>query len=175
MSKFSVKIKLQGLEIEVEGSQDVAPRIAKQVSEQIGTLMKPPMMIEMGKNNNGSFEAGDDHEDRKSKKKKSGGGGGAGKSSPEDVVINHDPVQHGSPSQEWTATQKAIWLLWVAESPNPLSGGSITKAFNTYFKSAGAIITGNVNKALEKERLKGTWERLPRSAQIFRRALLTTT
>jgi hypothetical protein len=154
MSKFSVKIKLQGLEIEVEGSQDVAPRIAKQVAEQIGALVKPPMLIEMGKGNNGSFESTDDHDEKgKSKKKRSSGGGT--KSSADDVNFTHAPSQHGSPSQDWTTTQKAIWLLCALNSEKPLSGYSIAKAFNKQFKTAGAINGGNVNKGLDKEKLKG--------------------
>jgi hypothetical protein len=155
MSKFSVKIKLQGLEIEVEGSQDVAPRIAKQVGEQISALVKPPMLIEMGKNSNGSIESAEDHDDKgKPKKKKSSGGGGS-KASADDVAFTHDPSQHGSPQQGWTTTQKAIWLLHAVNSDKPLSGYSIAKIFNKQFKSAGAINNGNVNKGFDKEKLKG--------------------
>jgi len=154
MSKFSVRIKLQGLEIEVEGSQELAPRIAQRVGEQIGALVKPPLLIEMGKNNGAGSESSEEDKG-KSKKKKSGGGGGS-RASADDVTFTHDPVQHGGPVQAWTTTQKAIWLLYVVNPDKPLSGYSIAKAFNKYFKSAGAIIAGNVNNGLEKERLKGT-------------------
>ena len=69
MSKFSVKIKLQGLEIEVEGSQDTAPRIAQRVGEQIAALVKPPLLIEMGKNGASGSDTSDDHEDKTKKRK----------------------------------------------------------------------------------------------------------
>jgi len=154
MSKFSVKIKLQGLEIEVEGTQETAPRIAQRVGEQIGALVKPPLLIEMGKSNGAGSDSSDEDKG-KSKKKKSGGSGGS-KASADDVTFTHDPAQHGSPTQEWTTTQKSIWLLWLANSDKPLSGYSIAKAFNKQFKSAKAINGGNVNKGLEKERHKGT-------------------
>ena len=72
------------------------------------------------------------------------------------MTFTHDPSQHGSPSQDWTTTQKAIWLLYVVNSDKPLSGYSIAKAFNKQFKSAGAINNGNVNKGFDKEKLKGT-------------------
>lgn len=155
MSKFSVKIKIQGLEIEVEGSQDAAPRIAQRVGEQISTLVKPPLLIEMGKSN-GSLGSESSEEPGKAKKKKPGSGGGGSKASADDVTFTHNPTQHGSPAQAWTTAQKAIWLLYVINSDKPLSGYSIAKAFNKNFKSAGAINNGNVNKGLEKERLKGT-------------------
>jgi hypothetical protein len=156
MSKFTVKVKLQGLEIEVEGSQETAPRIAQQVGQQISAVLKPPMLIEMVRDNGKSgSESSDGSEDKgRSKKKRSGGSGS--KSPADDVAVTHDPSQHGSPSQEWTTAQKAIWLLYIANSTKPLSGYSIAKAFNKQFKSAGAIIGGNVNKGLEKEKLKGT-------------------
>ncbi|HWY57936.1 MAG TPA: PadR family transcriptional regulator [Terriglobales bacterium] len=153
MSKFSVKIKLKELEIEVEGSHETAPRIAQRVGEQIGALIKPPLLIEMGKNGSQTTDTVDTSEG-KTRKKKAGGSGS--KASADDVAFTHDPSQHGSPTQEWTTTQKAIWLLWVANSDKPLSGYSIAKAFNKSFKSAKAINNGNVNKGLDKERLKGT-------------------
>jgi hypothetical protein len=37
-----------------------------------------------------------------------------------------------------------------------MTGYSIAKNFNKQFRSAGAINAGNVNKGLDKERLKGT-------------------
>lgn len=155
MSKFSVKIKIQALEIQVEGSQDATPRIAQRVGEQIGALVKPPLLIEMGKGN-GSLEGEPTEGPGKAKKKKSSGGGGGSKASADDVTFTHDPARHGSPAQAWTTTHKAIWFLYVVASDKPLSGYSIAKAFNKHFKSAGAINGGNVNKGLEKERLKGT-------------------
>ena len=72
------------------------------------------------------------------------------------TLCSHEPSTHGSPCQEWSTAQKAIWFLYVAKPGKPLSGYSIAKAFNKQFKSSGAIIGGNVNKYLEKEKLKGT-------------------
>lgn len=154
MSKFTVKIELQGLKIEVEGTHENAPRLAQRVGEQIGALVKPPLLAEMNKSGSSNVETDEPAEDRKTKRKKPGGGGS--KASADDVTFTHDPSQHGGPSQEWTTVQKAIWLLCVADPGRPLSGYSIAKAFNKQFKSAGAINAGNVNKGLEKERLKGT-------------------
>lgn len=153
MSKFRVKIKLQALEIEVEGSQETAPRIAQRVGEQIGALVKPPLLIEMGKNGSQITDSPDSEDKGKTKKKKSGSGGA--KSPADDVTFTHDPSNHGSPSQEWTTTQKAIWILYAAAPDKPLSGYSIAKTFNKQFKSAGAIVGGNVTKGFEKEKLKG--------------------
>jgi hypothetical protein len=156
MSKFSVKIKLQGLEIEVEGTHENAPRLAQRVGEQIGALIKPSLLIEAGKNGGTSHDEPEPSDDKgKPKKKKSGGTGGS-KSSADDLVFLHDPTKHGTPIQTWTSAEKAIWFLYVANPDKSLSGYSIAKAFNKHFKSAGAVDAGNVNKGLEKERLNGT-------------------
>jgi hypothetical protein len=155
MSKFSIKIKLQGLEIEVEGTQDSAPRLAQKVGEQIGALIKPSLLLEAGRNGGTIItdapESGDDK--GKTRKKKSGG---SAKSSTEDVPFTHNPSTHGSPSQEWTTVQKAIWFLYAAAPAKPASGGSIAKAFNKQFRSAGAIVGSNVTAGLDKEKLKGS-------------------
>jgi hypothetical protein len=155
MSKFVVKIKMQSLEIEVEGTQENGPRLAQRVGDQIGALLKPSLLIDAGRNGGPILEEPTHGGDKgKSNRRRSGSGGGGAKSS-DDVTFTHNPAQHGSPTQEWTTTQKAIWLLWLANSDKPLSGYSIAKAFNREFKSAKAINNGNVNRGLEKERLKG--------------------
>jgi hypothetical protein len=154
MSKFSIKIKLQGLEIEVEGTQENAPRLAQRVGEQIGALIKPSLLLEAGRNGGAILDAPESSDDKgKTKKKKSGSGGA--KSSADDVTFTHDPSNHGSPSQDWTTVQKAIWFLHAAAPDKPLSGYSIAKAFNKQFKSAGSIVGGNVTQGLDKEKLKG--------------------
>jgi hypothetical protein len=153
MSKFTVKIELQGLKIQVEGTHENAPRLAQRVSEQIGAIIKPPLLIEAGRNGAADHQEPAD-EKSKSKKKKTGTAGA--KYASEDIALSHDPTQHGTPAQDWSTAQKAIWFLYVAKSDKSLSGYSIAKAFNKHFKSAGAINAGNVNKALEKERLNGT-------------------
>jgi hypothetical protein len=41
MSKFTIKVKLQGLEIEVEGTREDAPKIASQLGKRLpGTPLK---------------------------------------------------------------------------------------------------------------------------------------
>lgn len=48
MSKFTIKVKLQGLEIEVEGTREDAPRIASQLGKQIGGLLQAPATLASG-------------------------------------------------------------------------------------------------------------------------------
>jgi hypothetical protein len=159
MSKFTIKVELQGLKIEVEGTKEDAPRLAQKVGEQIGNLVKPAMLLEA--NRTQTVEAGEDAHAgpglRKPRARRAAGGG-AIRSSTEDITVVVDPATHGSPRQEWNTAQKAIWFLHVIRDHNSggLSAYSIAKAFNKHFKSAGAINAGNVSRDMEKERLKGT-------------------
>ncbi len=158
MSKFTIKVKLQGLEIEVEGTKEDAPRIAQHLGKQIGTLLQSPAALASGnvspiidadvvESQNGTGST-------KKKIKKSGGGGT--KASADEVSFVPDS-QYGSPQQGWTTAQKSIWFLYIVEkqaSITQLTAYSIAKNFNKYFKVSGAINGGNVMKGLEKERLK---------------------
>jgi hypothetical protein len=46
MSKFTIKVELQGLKIEVEGSREDVPRLAQRVGEQVGSLVQPALLLE---------------------------------------------------------------------------------------------------------------------------------
>src|SRR6266404_20407 len=160
MSKFSIKVELQSLKIEVEGSREDAPRLAQKVGEQIGNLVKPAMLLEVNRSQSADPNH-DDHtgdERRKPARGRRAGSGGGGRSSAEDITLSIDPSIHGSPRQEWNTAQKAIWFLNVVRDTqgDGLSAYSIAKAFNKHFKSAGVLNPGNASRDLEKERLKGT-------------------
>jgi hypothetical protein len=53
MSKFTVKVKLQGLEIEVEGTREDAPRLAQQIGKQLGGLLQAPALLASGNGDTG--------------------------------------------------------------------------------------------------------------------------
>jgi hypothetical protein len=158
MSKFTVKVKLQGLEIEVEGTREDAPKIASALGKQIGGLLQAPAALASG---NGAptidaeaIEANSGAGQRR-KTKRTGAGGGA-RTSADEINFVPDP-QYGVPQQDWTMAQKAIWFLYLTEKQinvTQLTAYSIAKNFTKYFKVSGAIDSGNVSKGLEKERVK---------------------
>jgi hypothetical protein len=158
MSKFTIKVELQSLKIEVEGSKEDVPRMAARVGEQIGELITPTLLLEAHKPSNAATEPSANGSDGK-KAKKGKSGAGISKTPPETITVSIDPQKHGSPTQGWTTTQKAVWFLYVVQDVNGatnLTANSIAKNFNKHFKAAGAIHRGNVGQGLEKERLKGT-------------------
>jgi hypothetical protein len=161
MSKFTIKVELQGLKIEVEGTKEDAPKIAQQLGKQFGGLLQTPALLASG---NGSSvlegEAVNDEDGTGKKKKTRKSSGGAGTKTPaEEITFVHDSAQYGSPQQGWTQVQKAIWFLYIVEKQanvTQLTSYSIAKNFNHHFKASGQINGGNVMKGLDKEKLKGT-------------------
>ena len=53
MSKFRVRLKLQGLEIEVEGDREHAPEMAQNIGKQLAHVIQPIALIEAPKNGDG--------------------------------------------------------------------------------------------------------------------------
>src|SRR5207302_1562803 len=51
MSKFTIKVKLQGLEIEVEGTKEDAPKIYQELGKQVGGLLQSPAVLASGNGN----------------------------------------------------------------------------------------------------------------------------
>ena len=41
MSKFRIKMKLQGLELEIEGAREDASLISRNIGQQVASLMQP--------------------------------------------------------------------------------------------------------------------------------------
>lgn len=158
MSKFMLKIELQGLKIEMEGAREDVPRLSQKVGEQIGSLIKPGMLLEAGRTVPTDSDGGSNSaaERRKPRTRRIAGSGGA-RSSTEDIAVSVDPAKHGSPRQEWNTAQKAIWFLYVVRNTysSGLTATAIANGFNKHFGNAGAINAGNVRRDLGKERLKG--------------------
>jgi hypothetical protein len=110
MSKFTIKVELQGLKIEVEGSRDDVPKLAERVGQQFGDLIKPALLLETGARPT-SETNGNDSGKAKGRTGRRRGGAGGGKTTGDEINLTIDPSKYGSPSQEWTTVQKAIWFL----------------------------------------------------------------
>lgn len=161
MSKFKMKLKLTGLELEVEGTREDAPKIAASIGQQLSGFLQPTTLLG---NSNGTshkvIEAEIDGNGTGKKKKggnrKSGGSGGTKTS--EDVNFVHDPSKFGTPAQGWTVAQKAIWFIYIVGEQTDIkqqTAYGIMKNFNVMFRSAKTINSANVMRSLEKEKLKG--------------------
>jgi hypothetical protein len=162
MSKFKIKLKLQGLDLEVEGSREDLPQLSAQLGAQLTGLIQPALaLVEGGSTNDVSPRAADvvtEGETPKRKKKRAARTVGAANTDTSDTTIDwtHDPRKWGSPTQNWNTLQKSIWLIYVASKEKGLSEltqSQITATFNKHFKQAGTIMGSNVARDLGKKKL----------------------
>jgi hypothetical protein len=163
MAKFRVKMKLTGLELEIEGSREDVPLITQNLGQQLGGLLAPAAQIveaqvvgsaaesTQAAESIGSESSTRRRKPRKTTPKASAAAGGSQEISP--VQWRHDTSKYGSPKQDWGGTNKSLWLLYVAgEEANvrELSGQRITATFNAHFRTAGPLRAHNVNRDLAK-------------------------
>src|ERR1700682_2502575 len=98
MSKFTIKVELQSLKIEVEGSREDVPRLAERVGEQFGNLLKPALLLEVGNGNKaGAGLEGSGKEKTRGSRRKAGAG--VNKTPADEINLSIDPSKHGSPTQ----------------------------------------------------------------------------
>jgi hypothetical protein len=160
MSKFRVKMKLQGFELEIEGnSREEASVIGQNIGKQVSGILQPGMRIVGGEVANEAppvFAPGvllDDLSKKRGRRRSKSQINGSERSGSDEIHFRHDPEKFGSPNQQWTTSQKAIWLLYVVKEVaqiSELSTGQIVKLFNTHFRQAKTVTNSNVSRDLGK-------------------------
>lgn len=163
MSKFKFKMKLEGLEIEMEGSKDDIPLMASSLGNHLAGLMQPA--TEMPGVSNGSNGPGGiktiDHAEREvapaRKRKRSTSSQSAKDGSSDAIEWQHDSTKYGNPQQAWNPTKKALWLLYVVSQEvrlTQISASQITNTFNKKFKQAGVVRGSNISRDLGKAKTR---------------------
>lgn len=162
MSKFKITLKLQGLELEIEGSKDDIPHLSKNVANQLAGLIAPAAATasigaeheqQIRTINPGGGEPLKKPRRKKANSNKTISPSGDRHSNSIDWV--HDPEKWGSPQQTWNTADKSIWLLYVVEKEQhltELSQPEITSTFNKHFKQAGILKPSNVSRDLGKKK-----------------------
>ncbi|MGE5523205.1 MAG: hypothetical protein ACM3SS_05770 [Rhodospirillaceae bacterium] len=163
-SKFRIKLKLQGLELEVEGAREDIPLITRNVGQQLAGMLQPAGAIVEGKAVMSSpvpqGEVISGTATRASKKRVRGGRSDSGSANGADTIDwRHDPQLYGNPKQKWTTADKCIWLMYVAAEAAGVSempAGVIGYTFNKHFKQAGTVHIPNVHRDLGNLKAKRT-------------------
>lgn len=157
MSKFRLRMKLHGLEIEIEGAREDASSISQNIGAQLSSIMQPLTGIIEGETITARESSlpsprqilnSAPRKGRRRKQASATPGESVG-SSAFDFVIS--PEKYGSPTQKWSTSDKTIWLIYVLEANgkgNEFSSRTIVESFNKHFKQSGTVITGNVNRDL---------------------------
>jgi hypothetical protein len=168
MSKFKLKLKLTGLEIEIEGDRESAPQMADNIGRQLSQMIQPaalieaprePLIIDADYSSNGGRPPR-----RRRQAAKTAPSSGIGESSA--TAWNHDADKWGTPRQEWKSIHKIAWMLYVMEKATgkrpELGTGRMATAFNSTFRSSGLVHQGSIARDLKREpdmfgEMKGKW------------------
>jgi hypothetical protein len=169
MSKIKIKMKLTGFELEIEGTHENVPNISHALGKQLASLMQAPDAV-LGKADGTRTLPGapiqpveEVHAQtpvRKTTRKRrttnnvsTGGDDGA------EVAIDfrHEAAKYGTPSQNWTTLQKAMWLLYVVGEESgvkEMSGRRVVLTFNKHYRQAKEVMVANVNRDLGRAKVK---------------------
>jgi hypothetical protein len=150
MGKFKLKMSLN---LEIEGSREDIPVITNAIGKQIGGMLEPTNQIIEGETIVDTPKQLPSGTNKSRKRRLSGGA--AKRETASTPAFTHDPIKWGTPKQDWTVADKAIWVLRVMRdsTSEELTPGSIATIFNDNFKEAGRINASNVSRDLRKQRV----------------------
>ncbi|HKV93740.1 MAG TPA: hypothetical protein VJW20_14425 [Candidatus Angelobacter sp.] len=158
MGKFRLRLKVQALEVEIDGEREDLPAITSAFNRQIGGLVEPVEVVANGHKLGG----GDKVIDSADINKKGGGSrsrrnGSRSVEAATPIDFRHDAAKYGNPLQGWNLTEKSIWLLAVLKGiaqVKEVSGPQIAATFNHYFKQTGRIHPPLVTRELGKAKVQ---------------------
>lgn len=155
MARFKIRLKVQALELEIDGEREDLPLITNAVNRQFSTLVEPTEVIaEAPKlaSSNGSANP-DEAKGRTGRRRAPSNRTPAEPASP--VEYRHDPAQFGVPSQSWNILEKVIWMLWVLQhtGTREYAAPQILATFNQNFKGAGKLHPPHVPRELQRAKV----------------------
>jgi hypothetical protein len=157
MAKFKMRMKLSGLELELEGERSDLPLMTANIGQQFARLLEPASNIVKGDEPQikeiPSTNAVIDQDKTSIRTRTRRTGSGASRTASAPIVFTHDESKWGNPLQSWNPTNKAIWLLYVvgqAASVKELSAGEIAATFNSSYKVFGKVLPSNISRDLGK-------------------------
>jgi hypothetical protein len=159
VTKFKIKMKLTGLELDIEGSREDIPLIAANLGQQLTGLLGPAAAIAAGTDESTRCDpawAPLPMVDEVKKRRKRATTPRSVDTQPDaanaPIDFRHDPAKFGTPKQSWKTSDKAVWLMHVVAAE--LSGAVIVATFNKHFRQAGTITVGNSNRDLGRLKSK---------------------
>ncbi len=164
MPKFKVELKLQGLELKIEGERDDAALISRALGEQMAGLIQPAGPLLEGEVVRGVSSTVDSSvvasQNKRKAKRNRAIQATSDSEAPVAIDFVHDPQKFGSPTQSWKTAEKALWLLYVlkeAKEVGETSGRVITETYNKHFRQSGTITVSNVNRDLGRSMANAIW------------------
>jgi hypothetical protein len=158
MAKFKIRLKVQGLELEVDGEREDIPVIARAVQQQFAGMLEPiNVAAGVPKQLPAPAESADGDGSGKSKSRRNRTAA-RGSTEPENPVeFRHDSAKFGNPIQSWTIAEKCIWLLYVIKnsaSVGEVSAQQLVATYNHLFKTAGKLHPPPVTRELSRAKVQ---------------------
>jgi hypothetical protein len=156
MSKIKIRLKLQNLELEIEGDREHIPAITQGVQKQVAGLLQAPAIMVSAEALPPEPVRVDGNGTRAARKRRSKSAPGE-ESEAKAIDFKHDPVLYGSPNQDWSTLEKAMWLIYVVgkqAGKKEMSLSAVTHTFNKHFRQAKALQYPNVWRDLGKANVK---------------------
>lgn len=154
MGKFKVHLKLQGLELDIEGDRSDMPAINNAVAREITGLIQPAAALTNGAEPSTTpitIEGEIDNGKKQRNRKKSSVSRSSTETNGQAIDFRHDSAKYGNPSQSWSVTQKAIWLMYVLkgiQALNEIAASQLLATFNENFKQAKTIHPPHLSRDL---------------------------
>jgi len=157
MGRFKIKVRLRGLEMDIDGTRDDVPIITSNLGRQFAGLLEPAAHIVEGavaleaEERPAAAAVEETPRSRLSRRVKRAAPARPSTNGAAEIIWKHDPAKWGSPRQGWSAADKAVWLLYVSGQEiqvKEMSSSTMASAFNQMFREAGLIRAGNLPRDL---------------------------
>lgn len=168
MSKFRIRMKLQGLELEIDGEREDAALISRNLGSQLSGILSPAGRIIEGDAeplSNGPSEiptqtwavSTKTPTRRRRQLQSSSGGSPVPKDASGVIDFTHSPEKHGTPLQAWKTADKCLWLMRVLTENakgDQFTTKTLVETFNKHFKQSGTITSSNTSRDLGRLKSK---------------------
>lgn len=157
MAKFRIRLKVQGLELEIDGERQDIPAITATVQRQLTGLFEPAEVIidteKKLKSETDQPESGASAGKGRSSRRRASQKSTAEAAAP--IEFRHESTKYGNPLQSWSIIDKCIWLLYVLKNLTPfkeVEAAQLVATFNEDFKVAGRLHPPHVPRELARAR-----------------------
>jgi hypothetical protein len=160
MAKFRIRLKVQALELEIDGEREDIPALTSAIRQQFSGLVEPAELIADDKQlaePSKVIEGSATKPGTKPPRKRTRSAVPTDGASASPIEFRHDSTKYGNPLQAWDVTTKLIWLLAVIKgitATNEVSGPQLTATFNKNFKQAGKIHPPHVPRDLGRAKVQ---------------------
>jgi hypothetical protein len=166
MNNFKIKFKITGLELEMQGTREDVQTMTAGINQQFhGLLQSPSLIASDGAVASGFAEPRPELQlssaapTKNSRPRKNRTTSTAPGKTAKALELVNKPDLYGTPTQNWKAVDKAIWLLYVLKKESnveEVSGQVLVWTFNKHFKEAGMLRPSNIVRDLGTRKLGAT-------------------